>query len=75
LPNSFGPKMTDCKTNCDGCRELAVITAIRDIERLCLDGFAYMGAHPISGTKGRDVVTVDDVMAIIQRLPAQYRLT
>jgi hypothetical protein len=60
-------------SNCQGCRDLALINAVREIERLCLDGFAFENPHPISGGKGRDVVAVDDVMAILATVPSAYR--
>lgn len=52
--------------NCDGCRELAVTTAIQQIEQLCADAPFYDG-------EGRQVVVADDVMAIISTLPKPYR--
>lgn len=53
--------------HCGGCRELAVVTAIQEVERLCLDGWAFENV-------GRRVVAVNDVLAIISRLPQQFRL-
>jgi hypothetical protein len=58
--------MSEHGPHCDGCRELAVVTAVQRIERLCADGQFYDGA-------GRRVVVVDDVMAVIATLPATYR--
>jgi hypothetical protein len=65
---------TEHGPHCQGCRELALVNAVRDIELLCLNGFAFENPHPISGGKGRDVVAVDDVMAILTTVPPTYRL-
>jgi hypothetical protein len=65
---------TEHGPNCEGCRELALVNAVREIERLCLNGFAFENPHPISGGKGRDVITVDDVMTILATLPPDCRL-
>lgn len=51
---------------CEGCRELAVVTAIQQIEHLCTDAHFYDGA-------GRKVVVADDIMAVIATLPGPYR--
>jgi hypothetical protein len=52
--------------HCEGCRELGIVTAIRQIEQLCADGQFYDGT-------GRQVVVADDVMAVIAALPGPYR--
>lgn len=52
--------------HCEGCRELGLIEAIRQIEQLCADGHFYDGA-------GRQVVVADDVMSVIATLPGLYR--
>jgi hypothetical protein len=65
---------TEHGPSCQGCRELALVNAVREIEQLCRNGFAFENPHPISGGKGRDVVAVEDVIAIVATVPPAYRL-
>jgi hypothetical protein len=68
--------------NCGGCRELMFLTerdqarirrdqlqrAVDAVRQLCDEGWAFEDSHPISGGKGQKVVSVEDVLRILDHL-------